>query len=196
MTSATVGDARTLGGFGQDWIITLLLGTATLILGIVLILNPFTSAWTLALLAGIGLLANGVLQLFRSVRAHDTGGIVAGVLLVLGGIIAIAWPGITLWALAVVVGVSILVGGAGKGAAALMDGGFRGRWLLLASGLISIAVGVIAIVWPKATIVVLAILFGIQIGLFGLLEIAAALELRRLEHTPGSGPRPAQGGAW
>ncbi len=179
MTSATVGGGRAVGRADGDWIWTLVLGIATTVLGVVLVANPFASAWTLALLVAIGLMANGVLDIVRSWRAHRTGGIVAGVLLVLGGIVAIAWPDITLWALAVVVGLSILFHGAVKGTAALMDSGsWRGRGWLLVSGAFSLLVGVVAVAWPEATVVVLAVLFGLEIAVFGLLEIAAAFELR------------------
>jgi uncharacterized membrane protein HdeD (DUF308 family) len=108
---------------------------------------------------------------------------VAGGLWIVGGIFAIAWPHITLWALAVLVGLSIVFGGAVKTTAALMDPGrWAGRWWLLAAGLFSLLVGIVAVAWPKATIVVLAVLFGLQIAVLGLVEIVAALRLRRVRH--------------
>jgi uncharacterized membrane protein HdeD (DUF308 family) len=183
MTSATVGGGRVAGGVDAGWVATLVLGLATTALGVILIANPFASAWTLAVLVAIGLVANGLLELLRSRRTHRAVDVVAGILWIVGGIIAVAWPDITLWALAVVVGLSIVFGGAVKGTAALMDQGhWRGRGWMLASGAFSVVVGVIAVAWPKATVVVLAVLFGIEIAVFGLLEIAAALELRRAAH--------------
>ena len=81
------------------------------------------------------------------------------------------------------VGLSILFGGAIKGTAAVMDGGhWRGRWWLLASGAFSIVVGIVAVAWPEATVVVLAVLFGIEIAVLGLLEIALAMQLRQVDH--------------
>jgi uncharacterized membrane protein HdeD (DUF308 family) len=183
MTSATVGGGRAVGGADFGWTATLVLGLATTALGIILIANPFASAWTLAVLVALGLIANGLLQLLQSRRTHHTADVVAGIVWLIGGIVAVAWPKITLWALAVVVGLSILFGGAVKSTAALMDGGhWRGRWWLLASGAFSIVIGVVAVAWPEATVVVLAVLFGIEIVVFGVLEIVAALALRRAAH--------------
>ena len=180
MTSATVGGRRT-AGTDMIWVSTLILGLSALVLGIILIANPFASARTLALLVAIGLIVDGVLDIVRSQRAHHTPGMVAGGLLVLGGIVAFAWPDVTLWALALIVGFSILLAGAAKLTAALMDrDSFRGHTWMLVGGVLGIAIGVIAVAWPEATVVVLAILFGLHIAVYGLVEIAAALELRRV----------------
>jgi uncharacterized membrane protein HdeD (DUF308 family) len=179
MTSATVGGRQVGADIG--WVSTLFLGLAALVLGVVLVLNPFASAWTLALLVGFGLIADGVLDIVRSRQAHRTAGVVAGALLVLGGIVAIAWPDVTLWALALIVGFSIVLAGAATTTAALMDkGSFRGHGWLLASGVVSLVIGVIAVAWPEATVVVLAVLFGLHIAAYGLMEIMAALELRKV----------------
>src|SRR4051794_9533819 len=118
MTSATVGGGRVVGGTDPGWIAILVLGLATTVLGVVLIANPFASAWTLAVLVAIGLMANGILELFHYRTTHSAGDVVAGILLLIGGIVAIAWPDITLWALALVVGLSIVLGGAAKTTAA------------------------------------------------------------------------------
>lgn len=183
MTSATVGGNRVVSGTDPGWVATLILGLVTLVLGIVLVANPFASAWTLAILVAIGLMVNGFLELLQSRRTHRAADTVTGILWLIGGIVAIAWPHITLWILALVAGLSIVFGGAVKATAAIMDGGhWRGRGWMLVSAAFSLVVGVVAVAWPTATIVVLAILFGIQIAVFGLLEIAAALALRRAGH--------------
>src|SRR3954447_8858681 len=180
MTSATVGGRRSVGT-DMDWIATLVLGVSALVLGIILVANPFASAWTLALLVAVGLIVDGVLDIVRSRRAHHTAGVVAGALLVLGGIVAVAWPDVTLWALALIVGFSILLAGAAKATAAVMDkDAFRGHTWMLVGGVLGIVIGVIAVAWPEATVVVLAILFGLHIAVYGLVEIAAAIELRRV----------------
>jgi uncharacterized membrane protein HdeD (DUF308 family) len=47
----------------------------------------------------------------------------------------------------------------------------RSWWLLLLGGLISVGVGIIALVWPEKTIVVVAILFAIYLIISGIFEI-------------------------
>jgi uncharacterized membrane protein HdeD (DUF308 family) len=187
MTTTTFGH-RAAGGAAQHmWMWTVALGTATVILGLVLITNPFSSARTLAVLVAIGVIAHGLLEGLRARRSpRPTAALGAGALLVLGGLVALIWPGITLWVLAVLVGMSIVLAGAVKVTAALADRkGFPGWPWLLAGGALSVVVGIVAVAWPEATIVVLAVIFGLHITVLGILEIAAGLQLHRQASTPG-----------
>ncbi len=47
----------------------------------------------------------------------------------------------------------------------------RAWWLLLLGGLISVGVGIVALIWPGKTIVVVAILFAIYLIISGIFEI-------------------------
>jgi uncharacterized membrane protein HdeD (DUF308 family) len=46
-------------------------------------------------------------------------------------------------------------------------------WLVLA-GAVNVVIGVIAIAWPQATVLVLCLILGAQIAVFGLLLLIAA----------------------
>ena len=73
---------------------------------------------------------------------------------------------VTLWALAVVVGIGIIAGGVAEALFAFRYRRELPRWgLWWLDGLVSIAVGVLALVWPEATVVVIAVLFGIRLFL-------------------------------
>ena len=96
-------------------------------------------------------------------------------ILVIGGIAAAVWPGATLWTLAVLTGVSLILHGIGRVLLA-----FIGRseipgwgWLALA-GAFNILVGIMALVWPEATVLVLSLILGAQIIVFGLFLLVAA----------------------
>jgi uncharacterized membrane protein HdeD (DUF308 family) len=182
MTSATFGPGRAVGTAEHAWLVPVVLGAATVVLGVVVLANPFATARTLAILVAIGLLVHGVLEALRARRTpRPVMSLASAALLVLGGIVALIWPGITLWILAVVVGMSIVLSGAVKVTAAVADRrGFAGWPLLLISGMLSVVIGVVAVAWPEATVVVLAVLFGLQLAVVGLVEIAAGFELRRV----------------
>jgi uncharacterized membrane protein HdeD (DUF308 family) len=47
-------------------------------------------------------------------------------------------------------------------------------------GAVEVVVGILAIAWPDVTILVLAIVIGIDLLIAGLVEIAAALQFRNL----------------
>jgi uncharacterized membrane protein HdeD (DUF308 family) len=94
---------------------------------------------------------------------------------VIGGLLAVVWPGITLVALALITGVSLIVHGAGRVGTALLarDEEPGWGWLVLAGG-VNVIVGVLAVVWPQATVLVLSLILGAQIAAFGVLLLAFA----------------------
>jgi uncharacterized membrane protein HdeD (DUF308 family) len=96
--------------------------------------------------------------------------------LILAGLAALVWPDITLWALAVVTGIGMIVSGVVRimGALSLRLEGWG--WLLF-GGAISVLIGVLALFWPGATILVLAILLGLRLVVFGISEVMFGLSL-------------------
>jgi uncharacterized membrane protein HdeD (DUF308 family) len=172
---AVPGDRARLDRATSGWWLFLALGAVSAVLGIVLLFNLSAAVWTLALLVAFGLIVEGLGELLAVGRYRSWLGVAAGGVLVVGGILAVAWPDITLWALAVVTGIGLLLSGAVRimGALDRPDGW---QWLL-AGGVLSLVAGVLALVWPGATVLVLAILLGIRLLTFGLAEIAFALAL-------------------
>jgi uncharacterized membrane protein HdeD (DUF308 family) len=180
-------------GFSETWVTPLLrrwwlvvvLGLAIGVIGVVLLFNPFAAVKTLAILVAIALALNGVDELAQAER-HEVRwpSYVLGAIWLVTAILALMWPGVTLWALAVVVGVGLIAGGL---AAVLFAFRYRrelprwGLWWL--DGLLSIVVGVLALVWPEATVLVLAILLGIRLFLRGCATVAFGLSLRGLNQT-------------
>jgi uncharacterized membrane protein HdeD (DUF308 family) len=107
--------------------------------------------------------------------------LVRGIAAVVFGILAIVLPGITLTALAILFGIYALVDAAGSFASAFQhreDAGHRALHVL--EGLVALAVGAIAIVWPGITALALVVLIGIWAVATGIAEIAAAIRLRRV----------------
>jgi uncharacterized membrane protein HdeD (DUF308 family) len=158
------------------WWLFLLLGVVSAVLGVLLIFDLFTAVRTLALLVAFGLMVTGIGELISAGRYRSTLGMVAGVVLLLAGVLAALWPGITLWVLAVVTGIGLIVSGAARiiGALALRVEGWG--WLLV-GGVLSVVVGFLAIAWPDVTALALGLLLGIRMLFFGISEIAFALAL-------------------
>jgi len=106
--------------------------------------------------------------------------VLRGIAAVLFGVLTILVPGATLAALILLFGAYAVVDGIFNLAAAL--GGRRGEepwWGLLIEGIVSLAAGVAAFVWPGLTALVLLYLIGAWAVLTGIMEIAAAIRLRR-----------------
>jgi uncharacterized membrane protein HdeD (DUF308 family) len=151
-------------------------GVAAVIVGVVLLFNPVAAARTLALFVGLALLIGGALEIALAWGAERRAlAVLPGVILLVGGVLALVWPGVTLWTLAVLAGVSLLVQGVTRIALAVAARAEVHRWgWLAAAGALNAVVGVLALVWPGATVLVLSLMVGIQILLFGVLLLAAA----------------------
>jgi uncharacterized membrane protein HdeD (DUF308 family) len=153
-----------------------LLGLAALVLGIVLLFNPVAAAKTLALLVGLALVIGGLLEFAVGWDSgRRTASVVLGAILVIGGILAAVWPGATLFTIAFITGLSLIVHGAVRVGVAIVARREIPSWGWLAlAGAVNVLIGVLAIAWPKATVFVLSFVLGLQIAVFGLLLLCAA----------------------
>jgi uncharacterized membrane protein HdeD (DUF308 family) len=109
-------------------------------------------------------------------KSTSTSMILLGVLAIIVGIIALAWPQVTVLALVIVFAVYAFID-AGLQAVRAFSGRTAGPvvgHLLL--GLVDLAAGVIALVWPGPTALVLVLIIGIWAVAGGLVEIFAAFQ--------------------
>jgi uncharacterized membrane protein HdeD (DUF308 family) len=105
--------------------------------------------------------------------------VLRGVLAIALGVLAFVWPVVTLTSLVYVFGAYALVDGVFALLSALRGGGEEPWWLLVLEGGVGIGIGVLTLFAPGIT--ALALLFYIAIWAIatGVLEIAAALALRK-----------------
>jgi uncharacterized membrane protein HdeD (DUF308 family) len=107
-------------------------------------------------------------------RSTSTSLILRGVLVVIVGIIAIAWPGVTVFALVVLFAVYAFMDAGLQAMRAFSSGTVgpvMGHVLL---GLIDLAAGVVALFWPAPTALVLVLIVAAWAVVGGFFEIAAA----------------------
>jgi uncharacterized membrane protein HdeD (DUF308 family) len=99
-----------------------------------------------------------------------------GLVAIVFGLLALVWPGPTLQALVILFGAFML----GSGILALIEG-IDARWtpVTLAGGT-GIVVGMVTLIWPNVTGLVLLYLIAAWTIITGALEIVAATELRRV----------------
>ena len=103
-----------------------------------------------------------------------------GVIAILFGVIALAWPGLTLEILVLFFGAYVLVDGIFAMIAAFTNrSGHDKWWVLLLEGLVGIAAGVITFFRPLLATLVLVYVISFWAIVTGILEIAAAVQLRK-----------------
>ena len=109
-------------------------------------------------------------------KSTSTQLIVLGILAVIVGIIAIAWPGVTILALVILFAVYAFIDAGWQAVRAFSSdsaGPVVGHLLM---GLIDIAAGVVALVWPGPTALVLVLIVGIWALVGGFFEIFAGFQ--------------------
>jgi uncharacterized membrane protein HdeD (DUF308 family) len=165
----------------RGWWVSVLAGLALVVLGVWLLTNIYESVIVLAILVGVSLIVGGFVE---AAIADDAGlgwvGWLAGGLTVAAGVAVLVWPDITLWALAVLAGASLLVTGLMHLAWAF---GRRERadWKPHAVlGGLTALVGLIVLVWPGATLVVLGIMLGIRCVVTGIIAIVTGWQAKAL----------------
>lgn len=103
-----------------------------------------------------------------------------GALAILFGLALLIWPGISLRVLVALFGLFAIVGGAFTAIVMLRElGAYRRWWLFLIEGLFGIAAGVVALLWPDITGLILLYLIAAWAIVTGLLEIIVAFQLRQ-----------------
>jgi uncharacterized membrane protein HdeD (DUF308 family) len=151
-------------------------GVVAVGVGIFLLLNPFAAVRTLALLLGLSLVVGGCLEIVAGWDSHRrAASLLLGAILVIGGVLVAFWPEVTVWTLAILTGVSLLIHGIARIAMAFVARSEIPGWGWLAlAGVVNIVVGVLALAWPEATVLVLSVVLGLQVLLFGVLMLVAA----------------------
>lgn len=111
--------------------------------------------------------------------------VLRGVLAILFGIVALSWPDKTAAVIIWVVGIFAVVDGVVEIVEGIRRRGTgNGTAVLVTMGVLSLAVGVVLLVWPGKTAIVLTWIVGFWAVVYGLFQTVASLDLRKV---PGSG---------
>lgn len=165
-----------------DWLATMAIGVALLVIGAWLATSVFESVVVLAALGGVTLIVGGVVE-GAGLDADGRGGRLgwaAGGMLVLAGVAVLVWPDITLRALAVVAGSGVAVAGVLRALHALTRVDPRGRVSQVVLGAAELGVGLAVVCWPGTPFSVLAVLLGLRSIVSGLVAVLTSWQIHRL----------------
>ena len=179
--------ADMLGRVGRHWGWALAFGIITVIAGIVVLAWPGPTLLVIAILFGIELVVLGVFR-FVAAFGHDlTGGTrilyaLLGVLSLIIGLYALRHILITLLALALLLGIFWVVNGAIELFAALNHREAPHRAWMSVMGILSIVAGLILLVYPGISLLVLYVIVSVWLLVFGFMEISVAFQMRSASH--------------
>jgi uncharacterized membrane protein HdeD (DUF308 family) len=170
----------------QSWQATVILGTVTLILGLVVSFHPSGSLNVLAVLLGILMICSGlffVVRIFGPGEAHRVWLGIGGLLLIVIGLVLIRHLHLTTALIGLYVGVTWVVQGVTALIAGIQGAGREGRGWWIAFGALSVIAGIVVTASPVSSVTVLAVLLGIWFAVIGFFEIIAGIMLRRAVKT-------------
>jgi uncharacterized membrane protein HdeD (DUF308 family) len=169
----------------ESKILAYTVGIITLAAGLVLLFWPDRTLTVVARLAGILLVIVGVGDLLDTIR-HHRGMSYWGLLLLRAvinlafGLVLVFWPGITVGVLVWLVGLDLVIaGGIGLLARGQMAPEFRSS--ITSRSIVTILFGIAIMVWPSATVAVVAFLVGALLVLFGLIFLWSGYALSKVD---------------
>lgn len=170
---------------GNAWWLVLLLGAVSLIAGILIFVHPFVAIRAAAVILGIWLLVSGLFQLVQSFDSElET---VARVLSAMSGVIGIVLGIICfdsvedrIALLTLFIGIWWII----RGVMQLVVGSSLegGSGLVIFLGILGIFAGIVVLVWPIASLAVLAIVAGLWLIVLGVVEIITSFRLRSMRN--------------
>ena len=168
------------------WWTIALRGLAAVVLGILGLLAPQLALLSLVLAFGVFAIADGVLALALAPAGRQHWPLVVrGAISIVAGVVAIAMPGITAFALLVLVGVWAIASGIVEIALAVrLREQLTGEWLLALEGGLSIVFGICLLVSPLAGAIVIGLWIGAYALVLGGMMLASALRVRRWRQGP------------
>ncbi|MDJ1114300.1 lipase family protein [Microbacterium dauci] len=178
-----------------EWV-RIVVAIAALVLGVVIVIRPTTALDVLAWLIGGGMVLTGVLDLTG--RADESERprwrTLTGLAWLIAGLIVLLAPGLTVRALASVVGVLLFAAGALGFAAAFGRGRtIDARIADAAFGASGVIFGVLALFWPDITLLVVAVVFGARLIMSGVVDLWTRIR-RRNDAAKAPAVRPRRWG--
>lgn len=184
MDSLRGDTAGVLADIGRHWGWVLVFGVVTLVAGLLVLVWPGHTLVAIAVLFGIQLVVAGIFRFVAALASDDESGTTRVLLALLGvlsfivGLYALRHILITIAALALLLGIFWIVNGAVEAFTALSHQGMQGRGWTAAMGGLSVLAGVVVLVYPDISLLTLAVVLGIWLLLFGVMEIMFAFRLR------------------
>jgi uncharacterized membrane protein HdeD (DUF308 family) len=194
MSDTSVPDARGVDDLPdwvrRTWLVPLILGTALVVLGLILLFNLDASVGTLRWLVVISLVLAAV-EAFATASFRDKAwvGWVVGFVYLVGAIIGIVWPGVTLFVLVITVGISLLIGGIVQAVMAWQSKATATGWGWgFAFGLLSVVAGLFFLFGsPADSVLILALVLAFYVFIIGVTLVVLAFAIRRATNAIADG---------
>ena len=175
------------------WKSAIVSGLLAVALGVAVLAWPGISITIAAIFFGVSLLLNGIAQVFFAFSLHVSAGgrvllFISGAASLILAVLAFRHLYDAVLLLAIWIGVGFIFRGVATTVSAISDPTLPGRWWNVFVGAISLIAGVVILASPFESIATLALVVGIWLVVLGVMEVVAALAIRRTTRSvPGTG---------
>ncbi|QIG38172.1 alpha/beta fold hydrolase [Microbacterium sp. 4R-513] len=145
----------------------LVVGVLIVTLALLIVARPLTSLLLLGLYVGVSAIVSGVIELGTRHPSPSWWTRVVSVLWIALGLAVIVWLGRSLELLPVALAVLLVAGGLASIGDAISGGRASQRVLSACWGVAQVGFGILALTWPVVTVLVVAVVFGIRMLVFG-----------------------------
>ncbi len=172
---------------GRSWGWPVGFGIVSIILGVIIAIRPKDTVGFFAIVFGIWLLIGGAYYVIKAIAAHDETGAsrfavaILGLLSILIGLLVLHHTFQTVAVVGFIVGIFWVIAGVTQLVAGFEAPRGERVWLLLI-GAIGTIVGIITLVYPGLSLLIIAVLMGIWLILFGILQLIVGLQIRKAQH--------------
>jgi uncharacterized membrane protein HdeD (DUF308 family) len=179
--SRDIGDE--LGRLGRHWGWLLFFGILMVAAGVCAVVWPGPTVLVLAILFGIQIIVSGIFSFINAFAADESGGmrvwnVILGLLGIVVGLYAVRHILVSVVALALLIGIYWVAYGIVQIYMAIAHRELPHRGWMGFIGALSVIAGIIVIAWPGPSLVTLALVLGIWLIIYGIMEIVLAFRER------------------
>jgi uncharacterized membrane protein HdeD (DUF308 family) len=196
-TPPVAAEPRTaLTELSRAWWLLAVFGAVTLAAGVATIVWPGRTLVVVAVVIGLQLLLAGIVRLIAVFTVEEEGhrawDVLVGLASVVVGILCLKDVFQTIAALSLIIGIMWVVQGIAEFFAGVA-GVTRHRGLTILMGVLGFVAGVVVLTYPIGSVLALAVILGAWLVVYGAMQIAAGIAVRRLPAalgSPGGTPAP------
>ncbi|KRG68506.1 HdeD family acid-resistance protein [Pseudoxanthomonas dokdonensis] len=176
--------ARQTEQVSRSWWLLLLYGVAAVVFGVAILLWPGRSVWAMVMALGVLSVVDGLVSLasiFRKDLALPAWMLVAyGLLSLLFGVLALSQPLLVAESLLWVLAFWLIVAGIARIVFAIQIRKLvKGEWMLILSGLLALALGVLFLARPGVGLLTVALWVAWGVIAYGILQMMVAFRMRK-----------------
>jgi uncharacterized membrane protein HdeD (DUF308 family) len=171
---------------GKSWPWFAFFGAVSIVAGILALAWPGRTLIVLGVIFGVQLVVNGIFRLVGAITFDESSGsaralaAVLGVFSLLVGLYALRHIVITVLALGLVLGIYWVIDGVMELFTAIEHRAMPGRTWAAVAGVFGIIAGLILLSWPGLSLLALAVIAGVWLIMFGVIQLTIATHIRRL----------------